>query len=82
MLYEANRKNKNAYNLNNLIKTINVYKNNFFNYTNNNLISNLLCEVSEDNKNAMVSELDLNISSSQSPNPVLILGKNKLPKDY
>jgi hypothetical protein len=43
-----------------------VYRNNFFNYTNNNLLSNLLCDVSDDNKNVMVSELDLNISNSQS----------------
>ena len=69
MFYEVNSKNKNGYNLNNPIKTINVYRNNCFNYTNNNLISNLLCDVSDDNKNVMVSELDLNISSSQAPTP-------------
>ena len=69
MFYEVNSKNKNTYNLNNPIKTINVYRNNFFNYTNNNLISNLLCDVSDENKNVMVSELDLNISSSQTPTP-------------
>jgi len=57
MFYEVNRKNKNTYNLNNPIKTINVYRHNFFNYTNNILISNLLCEVSEDNKNIMVMNL-------------------------
>ena len=69
MFYEVNTKNKNNYVLNNPIKTINVYRNNYFNYTNNNLISNLLCDVSDDNKNVMVSELDLNISSSQTPTP-------------
>ena len=69
MFYEVNSKNKNGYNLNNPIKTINVYRNNYFNCTNNNLISNLLCDVSDDNKNVMVSELDLNISSSQTPTP-------------
>ena len=65
IFYEVN--NKNTYN--NPIKTINVYRNNFFNYTNNNMISNLLCDVSDDNKNVMVSELDLNISNSQAPTP-------------
>ena len=65
IFYEVN--NKNTYN--NPIKTFNVYRNNFFNYTNNNMISNLLCDVSDDNKNVMVSELDLNISNSQAPTP-------------
>ena len=64
MFYEVN--SKNIMNFNTPVKTINVYRNNFFNYTNNNLLSNLLCDVSDDNKNVMVSELDLNISNSQS----------------
>jgi hypothetical protein len=64
MFYEVN--SKNILNFNTPVKTINVYRNNFFNYTNNNLLSNLLCDVSDDNKNVMVSELDLNISNSQS----------------
>ena len=64
MFYEVN--SKNLLNFNTPVKTINVYRNNFFNYTNNNLLSNLLCDVSDDNKNVMVSELDLNISNSQS----------------
>ena len=64
MFYEVN--NKNLLNFNTPVKTINVYRNNFFNYTNNNLLSNLLCDISDDNKNIMVSELDLNISNSQS----------------
>ena len=63
MFYEVN--NKNLLNFNTPVKTINVYRNNFFNYTNNNLLSNLLCDISDDNKNVMVSELDLNISNSQ-----------------
>ena len=63
MFYEVN--SKNILNFNTPLKTINVYRNNFFNYTNNNLLSNLLCDVSDDNKNVMVSELDLNISNSQ-----------------
>ena len=63
MFYEVN--SKNILNFNTPVKTINVYRNNFFNYTNNNLLSNLLCDVSDDNKNVMVSELDLNISNSQ-----------------
>ena len=68
MFYEVNNNNtKNIYNLNNPIKTINVYRNNIFNYTNNNILSNLLCDISDDNKNVMVSELDLNISNSQAP---------------
>ena len=61
MFYEVN--SKNIMNFNTPVKTINVYRNNFFNYTNNNLLSNLLCDVSDDNKNVMVSELDLNISN-------------------
>ena len=69
MFYEVNNLNKNSYNFNSPIKTINVYRNNFFNYTNNNILSNLLCDVSDDNKNVMVSELDLNISNSQAPTP-------------
>ena len=64
MFYEVN--NKNLLNFNTPVKTINVYRNNFFNYTNNYLLSNLLCDISDDNKNVMVSELDLNISNSQS----------------
>jgi len=64
MFYEVN--NNNLLNFNTPVKTINVYRNNFFNYTNNNLLSNLLCDISDDNKNVMVSELDLNISNSQS----------------
>ena len=63
MFYEVN---KNILNFNTPVKTINVYRNNFFNYTNNNLLSNLLCDVSDDNKKVMVSELDLNMSNSQS----------------
>ena len=71
MFYEVN--NKNNYNFNCPIKTINVYRNNYYNYTNNNIISNLLCDVSDDNKNIMVSELDLNISNSQAtPRPDII----------
>ena len=69
MFYEVSNKNKNNFNFNTPIKTINVYRNNFFNYTNNNLISNLLCDVSDENKNVMVSELDLNISNSRAPTP-------------
>ena len=71
MFYEVNNinNNKNSYNLNSPIKTINVYRNNIFNYTNNNILSNLLCDVSDDNKNVMVSELDLNITNSQAPTP-------------
>ena len=64
MFYEVN--SKNILNFNTPVKTINVYRNNFFNYTNNNLLSNLLCDISDENKNVMVSELDLNISNSQS----------------
>ena len=37
MFYEVNNLNKNSYNFNSPIKTINVYRNNFFNYTNNNI---------------------------------------------
>ena len=53
MFYEVNNLNKNSYNFNSPIKTINVYRNNFFNYTNNNILSNLLCDVSDDNKNVI-----------------------------
>ena len=62
MFYKVN--NKNIINYNSPSKNINVNKNNFINYTNNYLLSNLLCDVSEDKK-VMVSELDVNISNSQ-----------------
>ena len=66
MFYEVNNKSNNY---NYPLKTINVYRNNCCNNSNNYVISNLLCDISDDNKNVMVSELDLNISNSRVPTP-------------
>ena len=67
MFYDTNKDN-NIVNYNTPIKTKNIYRNTVFFYTNNELVSNLLCDEADDNKKVMVSELDVDISNSQSIN--------------
>ena len=66
MFYDINKDN--IINYNTPIKTKNIYRNTVFFYTNNELVSNLLCDEADDNKKVMVSELDVDISNSQSIN--------------